>query len=76
MTNLEIDNLISKYKWITVSPVGFIKGSDSPTETTWNWTCAVFKRFKKSGNWSTENCKTFKSPQEAYKWGLNEIKQR
>jgi len=63
----DIDWLMEKGWWVSVAPV-MSKGK-------WAWTCGVYKRGKKTGNWITEDCKTHKTPSVAFQWGSNKVKQ-
>lgn len=65
MCHEDIDWLMSKGWWVSVAPV-MSKGK-------WAWTCGVYKRGKKTGNWVTEDCKTHKSPAKAFEWGANRV---
>jgi|TARA_R110002096_G_scaffold423469_1_gene630701 hypothetical protein len=62
----DIEYLIKAGYWMSVSPV--------MSKEKWSWTCGVYKRGKKTGNWITEDCKTHKTPSIAYKWGAERIK--
>ena len=46
--------------WIQVSPLA---NADS------GWICGIYKRGLKTGNWSTQYSKKFKTPVECYEWG-------
>ena len=46
--------------WIQVSPLA---------EKDSGWICGIYKRGAKTGNWSTQYSKKFKTPSEAYAWG-------
>ena len=46
--------------WIQVSPLA---------EKDSGWICGLYKRGVKTGNWSTQYSKKFKTPSEAYAWG-------
>jgi hypothetical protein len=46
--------------WIQVSPLA---------EKNSGWICGIYKRGIKTGNWSTQHSKQFKTPSEAYAWG-------
>jgi hypothetical protein len=58
----DIDLLIEKGWWVSVSPV-MSKGK-------WAFTCGIYNRKKKSGNWVTEHCKTHSTPYLAYEWAF------
>ncbi len=49
--------------WMHISPLARLEPE--------SWILGVLKRGKKS--WITEKCKSFKSREEAYDWGLNFI---
>jgi len=59
----DIQELISRGWWVSVSPVN--------SEGKWKFTCGIYKKYKKSGNWVTDNCKTFASPQLCYDWAMD-----
>ena len=59
----DIQELINYGWWVSVSPVN--------VGNKWKFTCGVYKKYKKSGNWVTDNCKSFASPQECYDWAHN-----
>lgn len=65
MRDVDIDWLMSKGWWMSVAPV-MSKGK-------WAFTCGVYKRSKKTGNWITEDCKTHKTPTAAFEWGASQI---
>jgi len=75
MEERDIDYLMNKGWWLSVSPVGTSKSSNSK-ESSWKWTCAIYKRFNKSGNWVTESCQTFDTPTLAYEWALEYLQIR
>lgn len=69
MSRLEIDRLLEIGFWIQVSPLAY-KGS--------GWVCCVYKQGRKTGNWISEQTKTFDSPNECYDWAesvINDLKQ-
>ena len=65
MEDIDIDLLLAKGYWVSVTPV-MSKGK-------WEWTCGVYKKGKKTGNWVTNNCKTHTTPNKAYKWALDQL---
>ena len=65
MEKEDIDFLIKKGWWLSVSPV-MINGK-------WAWTCGIYKRGKKTGNWITEDCKTHSTPNRAYNWARKRL---
>ena len=62
MLEADIEKLIEKGMWVSVTPV-MSKGK-------WAFTCGIYKRRIKTGNWSTINCKTHATPQRCYDWAL------
>ena len=64
MSERDIDHLLSIGFWIQVSPLANA-GS--------GWICGVYKRGKKTGNWTTEVSKKFDHPYECYNWAEEEI---
>ena len=56
----KIDTLLEIGWWIQVSPLA---NADS------GWICGIYKRGLKTGNWSTQYSKKFKTPVECYEWG-------
>ena len=60
MEEEDIENLIKRGWWVSVSPVN--------SEGKWKFTCGIYKKYQKSGNWVTDNCKTFSTPQQCYEW--------
>ena len=60
MEEEDIQELISRGWWVSVSPVS--------SEGKWKFTCGIYKKYQKSGNWVTDNCKSFKTPQQCYDW--------
>ena len=67
MNRREIDTLLDMGWWIQVSPVQLLHSK--------GWTCGVYKRFKKSGNWVTEYVKSFTTPHECYVWAEKKIRE-
>ena len=63
MIEEDIKELMKRGWWVSVSPV--------MSNGKWSFTCGIYKRFKKSGNWTTETCKTFSTPHGCYKWAMN-----
>tara|TARA_R110000744_G_scaffold114516_1_gene214200 strand:- start:128 stop:376 length:249 start_codon:yes stop_codon:yes gene_type:complete len=60
MEEEDIVELISRGWWVSVSPVN--------NGGKWKFTCGIYKKYEKSGNWITDNCKTFSTPQQCYEW--------
>tara|TARA_R110002051_G_scaffold256014_1_gene315077 strand:- start:689 stop:889 length:201 start_codon:yes stop_codon:yes gene_type:complete len=60
----ELFDLKGKY-WISCSPLARA-GNE-------RWVVSVYKKGKIS--WITEECNSFPSPEDAYEWGFNKIKQ-
>ena len=60
----ELFDLKDKY-WISCSPLARAKNE--------HWVVAVYKKGKIS--WVTEECNSFPSPEDAYKWGFDRIEQ-
>ena len=65
MDNKDIDTLLQAGWWVSVTPV--------MSDGKWAWTCGIYKKGKKTGNWITNNCKTWPSPNEAYDWAFNNL---
>lgn len=65
MLERDIDSLLERGLWVSVTPV-MSKGE-------WAWTCGIYKKGKKTGNWITDNCKTHTTPSEAYDWAIIKI---
>lgn len=69
MNDLDIDHLLELGFWVQVSPLAY---KDS------GWVCCVYKRGKKTGNWVSEETRTFDSPYKCYTWAesvINKLKQ-
>jgi hypothetical protein len=60
MEERDIDLLMEAGWWVQVSPVVL---ADRKA-----WTCAVYKRGKKTGNWITEFVQSFPTPYKCYEW--------
>jgi uncharacterized protein (DUF885 family) len=60
----QLFDLKDKY-WISCSPLARAKNEC--------WVVSVYKKGKVS--WTTEECNTFLTPEQAYKWGFNKIEQ-
>jgi hypothetical protein len=60
----ELFELKDKY-WISCSPLARAKNE--------RWVVSVYKKGKLS--WVTEECNSFCTPEQAYEWGFNKIKQ-
>jgi len=60
MEEEDIVDLIKRGWWVSVSPVN--------SGGKWKFTCGIYKKYQKSGNWVTDNCKTFSTPQQCYEW--------
>jgi len=65
MLDSDIKELLDRGWWVSVTPVN-VGGK-------WKFTCGVYKKYKKSGNWVTNNCKSFANPQRCYDWALKQI---
>ena len=63
-----MEQLLKGDWWISVSPVN--------SQGKWQFTCGVYKKFKKSGNWVTDTCKTFPDPHQCYEWAINYIERK
>ena len=63
-----IEYLLKKGWWISVSPVN--SGGE------WKFTCGIYKKYEKSGNWVTDNCKTFATPPQCYEWAINYLEKK
>lgn len=60
MDDQDINVLMQAGWWVSVSPV--------VSQGEWVWTCGIYKKGKKTGNWVTEDCRTHSTPEEAYDW--------
>lgn len=56
----DIQELISRGWWVSVTPVSV--GGE------WKFTCGIYKKYEKSGNWVTDTCKSFANPEKCYDW--------
>jgi|TARA_R110000772_G_scaffold253388_1_gene369041 hypothetical protein len=65
MTDLRIDELVKDGWWIQVSPLA----NDGS-----GWICGIYKKGKKTGNWSTVESRKFKTPNDCYHWATLKIK--
>jgi hypothetical protein len=65
MQSADVEYLMQKGYWVSVAP--------TTSKGKWAWSCGVYKRGKKTGNWITEDCKTHKSPILAFQWGTNRV---
>ena len=68
MEQRDIDVLLKIGLWVSVTPV--------MSNEVWKWTCGIYKRGKKTGNWVTDKCKTFSTPGEGYEWALELLQER
>ena len=68
MLEFDIQELLKSGWWVSVSPVN--SGGE------WKFTCGIYKNYKKSGNWVTDNCKSFPDPQQCYDWAINYLKKQ
>lgn len=68
MLESDIQELITRGWWVSVAPV--------MSNGKWAWTCGLYKRGKRTGNWITEDCKTHKTPIKAYEWALKQLEKR
>lgn len=55
----EIKSLLDIGWWIQVSPLA---------DGNSGWVCGLYKKGVKTGNWSTQYSKCFKTPNKAYDW--------
>ena len=68
MEEEDIQELISRGWWVSVSPVS--------SEGKWKFTCGIYKKYQKSGNWVTDNCKSFTTPQQCYDWARKTLEKQ
>jgi hypothetical protein len=68
MDERDIDMFIELGWWVSVSP--------TVSKGKWQWTCGIYKRGKKTGNWITDNCKTHETPQGAYEWARSILQKK
>ena len=68
MEEEDIEELLKRGWWVSVSPVN--------SGDKWKFTCGVYKKYKKSGNWITDNCKTFSTPQQCYSWAKSILEKK
>tara|TARA_R110002153_G_scaffold218055_1_gene370535 strand:+ start:191 stop:442 length:252 start_codon:yes stop_codon:yes gene_type:complete len=68
MEEEDIQELISRGWWVSVSPVN--------SEGKWKFTCGIYKKYEKSGNWVTDNCKSFTTPQQCYDWARKTLEKQ
>lgn len=68
MLEQDVDELLTRGWWVSVTPV--------MSDGKWAWTCGIYKKFKKSGNWTTDNCKTHSNPTKCYEWALDYLERQ
>tara|TARA_B100000287_G_C20074979_1_gene559959 strand:+ start:244 stop:444 length:201 start_codon:yes stop_codon:yes gene_type:complete len=62
---IDLKEIYDKGWWVKVSPLARINKEC--------WVCSIYKKGKVS--WITEECEDFDSPQEAYDWAKEKIKE-
>jgi hypothetical protein len=65
MTDVQINELLEIGWWVQVSPLANA-GS--------GWICGIYKKGKKTGNWSTTESRKFDTPNDCYHWAMLKIK--